>query len=59
MTLSMFENILLHSMKLLSLDAIECDHNYIKLSLFSRRAKLGQIQGGVAEGQPRFDKGIQ
>ena len=23
----------------------------------SRRAKLGQIQGGVAEGQPRFDKG--
>ena len=24
---------------------------------FTRRAKLGQIQGGVAEGQPRFDKG--
>ena len=23
----------------------------------SRRAKLGQIQGGVAEGHPRFDKG--
>ena len=23
----------------------------------ARRAKLGQIQGGVAEGQPRFDKG--
>ena len=22
-----------------------------------RRAKLGQIQGGVAEGQPRLDKG--
>ena len=22
-----------------------------------RRAKLGQIQGGVEEGQPRFDKG--
>ena len=23
----------------------------------TRRAKLGQIQGGVAEGHPRFDKG--
>ena len=25
--------------------------------IVSRRAKLGQIQGGVAEGQPSFDKG--
>ena len=24
--------------------------------IVSRRAKLGQIQGGVAEGQPSFDK---
>ena len=24
--------------------------------LDGRRAKLGQIQGGVAEGHPRFDK---
>ena len=27
------------------------------ISMFVRRAKLGKIQGGVAEGQPRFDKG--
>ena len=25
--------------------------------IVSMCAKLGQIQGGVAEGQPRFDKG--
>ena len=29
----------------------------IMLNILYRRAKLGQIQGGVAEGHPRFDKG--
>ena len=30
---------------------------YCHIVLYVRRAKLGQIQGGVAEGHPRFNKG--
>ena len=41
----------------MSLFVLPLTRKVLFMNLLCRRAKLGQIQGGVAEGQPRFDKG--